>query len=54
MIKAAPQAHSYALVSDTLKAMGDENGALYWAAQGLQKYPQDPELRRMPVLARLK
>lgn len=52
-VKAAPQAHSYALVSDTLKAMGDENGALYWAAQGLQKYPQDPELRRMPVLARL-
>ncbi len=53
VIKAAPQAHSYALVSDTLKAIGDENGALYWAAQGLQKYPQDPELRRMPVLARL-
>jgi len=52
VIKAAPQAHSYALVSDTLKAIGDENGALYWAAQGLQKYPQDPELRRMPVLAR--
>lgn len=53
IVKAAPQAHSYALISDTLKAMGDENGALYWAAQGLRKYPQDPELRRMPVLAPL-
>jgi arylsulfatase A-like enzyme/Tfp pilus assembly protein PilF len=52
-VQAAPQAHSYALVSDTLKAIGDENGALFWAAQGLRKYPQDPELRRMPVLARL-
>jgi arylsulfatase A-like enzyme len=52
VIKAAPQAHSYALVSDTLKAMGDDNGALYWAYQGLQKYPQDAELRRLPQLLR--
>ncbi|HEY2090426.1 MAG TPA: sulfatase-like hydrolase/transferase [Thermoanaerobaculia bacterium] len=51
-IKAAPQPHSYALISDTLKALGDEQGALYWAVEGIKKYPQDPELRRLPVLAR--
>ncbi len=46
-VKAAPGAQTYAVVSDTLKAMGDSNGALYWAVQGLQKYPSDPELRRL-------
>ena len=44
LIKAAPAAHSYVTVSETLKAVGDDRGALYWAYQGLQKYPNDSEL----------
>jgi arylsulfatase A-like enzyme len=45
LIRAAPTPHSYAAVSETLKAAGDDRGALYWAYQGLQKYPADEELR---------
>ena len=44
LIKASPAPHSYVTVSETLKAIGDDRGALYWAYQGLQKYPNDSEL----------
>jgi len=47
LIKAAPAAHSYVTVSETLKAIGDDRGAMYWAHQGLQKFPRDPELRAL-------
>ena len=47
LIQAAPAAHSYVTVSETLKAMGDDRGAAYWAVQGLQKFPRDPELRAL-------
>jgi arylsulfatase A-like enzyme len=45
LIQAAPSPHSYVVVSETLKSIGDDRGALYWAYQGLQKYPSDAELR---------
>jgi arylsulfatase A-like enzyme len=48
MVKASPAPHTYVVVSETLKAVGDEQGALYWAYQGLQRYPKDPELRGLP------
>ena len=48
LIKAAPKPRSYAIIAETLKAIGDDQGAMYWAYQGLQKYPNDPELRRLP------
>jgi arylsulfatase A-like enzyme/Tfp pilus assembly protein PilF len=47
-IKASPEPHSYVLVSETLKAIGDDRGAMYWAYQGLQRYPQNAELRGLP------
>ena len=47
LIKAAPAPHSYVTVSETLKAIGDDRGAMYWAYQGLQKYPKDSELRAL-------
>jgi arylsulfatase A-like enzyme len=48
LIKTAPTPHSYVVVSETLKSIGDDRGALYWAYQGLQKYPKDAELRGLP------
>ena len=47
LIKASPAAHSYVTVSETLKAIGDDRGAVYWVRQGLQKYPRDGELRAL-------
>ena len=47
-IKASPAPHSYVVVAETLKAIGDDRGALYWAYQGLQRYPDDAELRALP------
>jgi len=52
LIKSAPTGQSCAAVSETLKAFGDDRGALYWAYQGLQKYPHDPELKKFVRLAR--
>ena len=48
LIKANPAAHSYVVISETLKSIGDDNGALYWAYQGLKQFPKDAELRRLP------
>lgn len=47
-IKASPAPHTYVVVAETLKAIGDDRGALFWANQGLQHYPKDAELRRLP------
>lgn len=52
LIKTAPTPRSYVTVSETLKAIGDDRGALYWAYQGLQKYPHDPDLKKFVRLAR--
>lgn len=48
MVKAAPKPHTYTVVAETLTAIGDDRGALFWAYQGQQRYPQDAELRRLP------
>ncbi|HSY51491.1 MAG TPA: sulfatase-like hydrolase/transferase [Thermoanaerobaculia bacterium] len=47
-IKASPEPHTYTVIAETLKAIGDDKGALYWAYQGMQRYPQDAELRGLP------
>lgn len=47
LIKAAPHAPSYVAVSESLSAIGDQRGALYWAYQGMQKFPNDAELRKL-------
>jgi tetratricopeptide (TPR) repeat protein len=48
LVKSAPGPHAYVVVSETLKAVGDDQGAVYWAHEGLQRYPADPELRGLP------
>ena len=47
LVQIAPLPPSYIAISETLKAIGDDRGALYWAYQGLQKYPHDPALRKL-------
>jgi len=47
--KAAPGPHTYTIIADTLVSIGDERGALFWAQQGLQRYPRDPEIRDLPA-----
>ena len=48
LIKASPAPHSYIVISEALKAIGDDRGALYWAYQGQQRYPANRELRALP------
>lgn len=45
--KAAPVPPSYVAISETLKTIGDLNGARYWAARGLQKFPGDRKLQAL-------
>jgi arylsulfatase A-like enzyme/Flp pilus assembly protein TadD len=47
LVEVAPNPPSYVAISETLRAIGDDRGALYWAYQGLQKYPRDPALRKL-------
>ncbi|HEY2325232.1 MAG TPA: tetratricopeptide repeat protein [Thermoanaerobaculia bacterium] len=47
-IKASPGPHTYAVVAETLKALGDDRGAMFWVQQGLAHYPQNGELRELP------
>jgi arylsulfatase A-like enzyme/Flp pilus assembly protein TadD len=47
LVEAAPRAPSYAVVSETLRALGDDRGAVYWVQQGLRHFPDDPELRKL-------
>ena len=52
LAKASSAPHTYVVISETLKAIGDERGAMYWAYQGLQRYPADAELRALPARLR--
>jgi arylsulfatase A-like enzyme/Tfp pilus assembly protein PilF len=45
LVKKAPTVQSYSTISTTLKAIGDDRGAVYWARQGLKRFPSSPELR---------
>ena len=47
LVQVAPLPPSYVAISETLRAVGDDRGALYWAYQGLQKFPQDPALKKL-------
>lgn len=46
LIDRAPTAQNYAALVETMKALGDGNGARYWAAKGREKFPRDPRLQR--------
>jgi tetratricopeptide (TPR) repeat protein len=48
LLQASPGPHSYVLIAETLKTIGDDRGALFWTYQGLRKYPADAELRGLP------
>jgi arylsulfatase A-like enzyme/Tfp pilus assembly protein PilF len=50
LVKVSPDAASYVTISETLDAVGDKRGSVYWARQGLRKFPADPDLRQMAVL----
>src|SRR5471030_2298238 len=41
LLQASPGPHSYVLIAETLKTIGDDRGALFWTYQGLRKYPAD-------------
>ena len=43
--KANPAPPSYIAISETLKIIGDRNGARFWAARGLRRFPRDRQLR---------
>jgi arylsulfatase A-like enzyme/Flp pilus assembly protein TadD len=47
LVDKAPIAPSYVAISTTLKTVGDERGARYWAAEGLKKFPNDAALRKL-------
>jgi choline-sulfatase len=45
--RAAPTAPSYVAISETLRVVGDEQGARFWARRGLQRFPNDKTLKRL-------
>ncbi|HXG57523.1 MAG TPA: sulfatase-like hydrolase/transferase [Thermoanaerobaculia bacterium] len=47
LVEKAPVARSYIAISETLKAVGDDRGAVYWANQGLQRFPENGELKKV-------
>jgi tetratricopeptide (TPR) repeat protein len=46
LIEVSPSPENFAAVADTLRTLGDVNGARFWAARGLEKYPRDPRFRK--------
>lgn len=47
LVERSPVPPSYIAISTTLKTIGDDRGARYWAVQGLRKFPRDATLRKM-------
>ena len=45
--KAAPTPPSYIAIAETLKVIGDHNGARFWAARGLTRFPSDRQLQSL-------
>ena len=45
--KASPTPPSYAAISETLRIVGDQRGARFWARRGLDRFPSDKTLRRL-------
>jgi arylsulfatase A-like enzyme/Tfp pilus assembly protein PilF len=50
LARVSPKAATFVTISETLKAMGDDRGSVYWARQGLKKFPADPDLKQMAIL----
>jgi arylsulfatase A-like enzyme/Tfp pilus assembly protein PilF len=46
LIEAAPTAANFAAIAETMQTLGDRDGARYWAARGMQKFPRDPRFRK--------
>ncbi|HVR39304.1 MAG TPA: sulfatase-like hydrolase/transferase, partial [Thermoanaerobaculia bacterium] len=47
LVDRAPFPPSYVAVAQTLKTVGDARGARYWTTKGLEKFPDDPNLRKL-------
>lgn len=47
LVEKAPYARTYVAISETLKAIGDDRGAVYWASRGLQQFPENGELKKV-------
>jgi len=45
--KEAPTPPSYVAIAETLKLIGDIQGARFWTARGLRRFPGDPNLRAL-------
>lgn len=45
--KASPSPLSYVAIAETLNVIGDRNGARFWAARGLSRYPADRHLQAL-------
>jgi arylsulfatase A-like enzyme/Tfp pilus assembly protein PilF len=43
----SPTPPSYVAIAEALKTIGDANGARFWAAKGLQRYPNDAHLKSL-------
>jgi hypothetical protein len=43
--KASPLPASYLAIAEALKAIGDQDGARFWTARGLRRFPSDRALR---------
>lgn len=46
LIERAPTPENFAAIVETMKTLGDANGARYWAAKGRERFPRDPRFRR--------
>jgi Flp pilus assembly protein TadD len=47
LVEKSPMPASYAAISTTLKAIGDDRGARYWVLEGLKKFPNNTTLRKL-------
>lgn len=47
-IKASDQPHTYVVIAESLKAIGDDRGAMFWSVQGQRRFPDNKELRDLP------
>ncbi|HEX8255934.1 MAG TPA: sulfatase-like hydrolase/transferase [Thermoanaerobaculia bacterium] len=45
--KASPTPPSYAAISKTLRVIGDQRGARFWAMRGLRRFPNDQPLQQL-------
>jgi len=47
LVKEAPVPPSYIAIVQTLKTVGDDRGARYWARKGLERFPNDMRLKKL-------